>query len=420
MPAMARLPFALVVTALLGSSVASASSYVIPPGREQAVLSLLGSDTLPGGCGVDGASVRQTLVEVTYACSGRTVTVELHHPSEFDPGAAATAPIAVVTHGTLPAGFLEALRARLARGKASQIWVVRIAGDDAPAVEGSPTARPPSGELTIEDQRAYEEGERLYKEHKADEALALFIQVARKRATPSTLGMVVAALASTSPTPERVQQLVDAARAAPADPLAQFLAGVGAHYCGHRSARTREEKARYYRLAIEFLEKARPSYPREPRLLIYLAVSHLRLGDQAEAEKDIDAAVLAGPRDPDAFYCRAEVRQHRAPALAIADMEKYLSLSAELAREGALISPGKEERVRKMRERLIAAAGAPVSEDLFDPLPLPLPPPAAVGQTQVDVPPRRFALYTLATAATAMALILVVASRQRRRGRSAS
>jgi tetratricopeptide (TPR) repeat protein len=182
------------------------------------------------------------------------------------------------------------------------------------------------------------------------------------------LGRIVNGLAAVSGNEEGARIRASEADARPGDPLSQFMAGVAAHYAGHQAAKSREAKASLYATAIRYLERARPALDFEARLYIYLAVSHYRLGHQAQAEELIEKAVSLAGDDPDAVYCRAEVYHKKDAKRALADIEAYQIMASRLLEKGAQISPAKQARVAHMHDEL-AKHGEATPSELFDPLP---------------------------------------------------
>jgi hypothetical protein len=355
----------------------------IPPGQEGLAVEMLGGDTLPGKCALDRAAIDRTKVVATYSCDGKPATIELHHPSDPDAAAPAltTLRFAVVVRGA-PQPLVDEIATRIRAREKGWQWISAEAPGLATVADDAPTAgMTPGAAFTPEQSEAFVAGVRLYRDGKLHEAFETFRALARQAPRNGVLGMVVASVASTSPTPEEVDRYAAEADAHPDDPLAQFVAGVAAHYCGHRNARTRAEKGAYYERAIRYLARTRPTFDFEPRVFVYLAVSHYRLGHQKEAEALIESAIPLASNDPDVYYCRAEIREHVDLPGAIADVRTYLDMSDRLAKQGVPMNEQKHARVKEMLGHLEAAAhGGPPARDLFDPLPGPandgaLPPP---------------------------------------------
>ncbi len=232
-------------------------------------------------------------------------------------------------------------------------------------VPGVAASRP---RLTPAQEARYQQGLRLYQQRQYPQASEIYINLARE-APYGVLGMVVASLASTAPTPQRAAAAVADADAHPDDKLKQFIAGVLSHYAAHVSARSVEEKRPLYEQAIRYLERTRPTYDFEARVFIYLAVSHFRLGHQQLAEPLVEHAVELAREDPDAYYCRAEIFQRTNVRRSIEDIDIYLRMNTQNEARGAVGDPGKTARVRAMRDHLIAVSEgrAPASE-IFDPV----------------------------------------------------
>lgn len=350
---------------------------VIPPGNEKLVSEMLGHDPkpFPDQCTLSGASIERTKIVATYACAGKPVTIALHHPADpaASGAAAKTAEFAIVVKGDAPRAFLAEIEARLKDKERAWRWVSAEApglGVAAGAPDGPSAPTAPGKALTPEQSDAFIAGVKLYRAGQMQEAFERFRKLAETAPENGVLGMVVASLASTSPTQDKVDVYAAEADAKPSDTLAQFVAGVAAHYCGHRNAKTRDEKKALYERAIKYLSRARPKYDFEPRVFVYLAVSHFRLGHQKEAEELIEAAIPLAQNDPDVYYCRGEIFQRVNVARSIADIRKYLDMSDALGKQGVPRNEGKHERVKQMLAHLEAVQrGAAQPEDLFDPLP---------------------------------------------------
>lgn len=370
----AAVVLALAIAAVLTSGRALAGDdfvKVIPPGNEKLIGEMLGG-ALPEKCALAGASIERTKIVATYTCAGNTVTISLHHPA--DPAAATpnakTAEFAIVAKAGAPRPLVDELASKIAAREREWRWVSAEApGLGVPAdAPSAPTT--PGKALTPEQSERFIEGVKLYREGKMPEAFERFRDLARVAPENGVLGMVVASLASTSPKPEAVDRFAAEADAHPEDTLAQFVAGVAAHYCGHRNAKTRDEKKALYERAIKYLSRARPKYDFEPRVFVYLAVSHFRLGHQKEAEQLIEAAIPLAQNDPDVYYCRGEIFQQVNVARSIADIRTYLEMSDALGKQGVPRNEGKHQRVKEMLAHLEAVQrGAAQPQDLFDPLP---------------------------------------------------
>jgi hypothetical protein len=113
------------------------AAFAIPPGQEALVGRMLGGDPLPGGCRFDGAAIEPRQIVARFACDGASspLTIELVHASLGPPAAPRTARFTLLTPpgAAPPAGFLDALAARMRREEGPWEWT---------AIEESP-AEPP-------------------------------------------------------------------------------------------------------------------------------------------------------------------------------------------------------------------------------------------------------------------------------------
>ncbi|APR85655.1 Hypothetical protein A7982_11004 [Minicystis rosea] len=361
---------------------------VIPPGNEKIVGEILGGAALPEKCALDRASIERTKIVAEYGCGAQKVTLALHHPDdpEAAKAVAKTARFAVVTKGAAPQALVDEIARRLGTLDKTWRWVSAEAPGLGVPQDGPSAPTTASGSFTAEQSEAFMVGVKLYREGKMQEAFEAFRALARTAPENGVLGMVVASLASTAPTAEVVDRYTAEADAHPDDTLAQFVAGVAAHYCGHRHGKTRAEKAAYYERTIKYLERTRPKYDFEPRVYVYLGVSHFRLGHQREAEQLIEAAIPLAQNDPDVFYCRGEIFQRTNLARSITDIRTYLDMSDALEKQGVQRNEAKHRRVKEMLAHLEAVQrGAAQPVDLFDPLP-----PAPASTSMPPQPHRAF------------------------------
>jgi tetratricopeptide (TPR) repeat protein len=393
---------------------------VIPPGNEALVAAMLGSGAdLPGKCSLGGAAIDRTKIVATYACDGRKATIELVSPSSREAGAAAarTAQFALIARDDPPKALVDDVAARVAAREKDWRWVsAEAAGLGVVAVTPTPPVVA-SPALTPAQSEAFLAGVQLFRQGKMAEAFERFRDLARTAPENGVLGMVVASLASSDLDPATVDRLAAEADRDPSDTLAQFVAGVAAHYYGHRHGRTREEKASYYRRAITYLARTRPKFDFEPRVFVYLGVSHFRLGDQKEAEALIEQAIPLAKNDPDVYYCRGEIFQRTNLPRSIEDIKTYLTMSAALEGQGVPQNAAKRARVERMLAHLVAVSrGEAQPEDLFDPLPdaggLPGPAPAS----RIFASPRTFGAAALGAAALSGLLWALFARRRRGEG----
>lgn len=345
----------------------AADVHVIPPGQESAVKAML---ELPpqtvGGCSLLEVQISGAVIQATLACIGGPASLALHHLADAPDAPQKTAQFAVTTTGNPPPAFVQAIVDNVKAHEAGFHWQTIAEQPKRPRLR---TEQPEN--MTASQWAAMQKGQALYGQGKMPEAYEVFVELARETTVTGVLGMVVATLAPSASNFERVQRFRQDADDAPTDPLKQFLAGVALHYYGHRGAQTREEKHKYYRDAIPYLERARVAFPNEARVFIYLAVSHFRLGHQKEAEEAIERAVVLGEHDADAYYCRGEVFQRVNLPRAIEDVKKYIAVTEPVAREmPGFVSPEKQKRVAEMLRHLEAfQAGTETPTDLFDPLP---------------------------------------------------
>ncbi len=382
-PMLSSLRVHLMVLALgcLGASPAWAQQQlVIPPGQERLLGAMVGQgDVELAGCRLRRAAAQKGYVIVEYGCQGVTAPVRLvlYPPTYTGEAAARTEKFALAAAPgtTLPAGLADAVAERIAKGERRWYWleVQGEIGADAPIEPTAPL--PPEktagdAELDPELVALFERGLKLYSEKRHGEALALFLELAAKNPHfAGALGMVVANLAPTHPDAEGVAAYTAKADAAPDDLLAQFVAGVAAHYSAHYTARTPEQKRALYETSIRYLERTRPAFDFEPRTFIYLAVSHFRLGHQEQAEALIEQAVRIGDQDPDAYYCRAEIMHRSNTERALSDLDKYLEMTEKFRAAGGWVADTKVARVKAMQAHLRRVmAGEEKLADIFDPL----------------------------------------------------
>ena len=375
---------ALALAVVGWSSGASAETFqmVVPPGQERLLGAMVGVGDveLPGGCRLVNASTVKSVVRLAYTCGepATELALLLYPPDHRGPSLGATTKFVLAAAASpapaVPEGFVTALLARIRAGEGQWYWM-KVRGDHQAAeshlLPTPPPAPAPSGEaLDPRHVGLFERGAALYREQKHAEALALFLELGRENHRfGGVLGMIVANLAPTKPDAARVAQYVAEADAAPDDLLAQYVAGVAAHYSSHYIADTAAQKQALYETCIRYLERTRPAFDFEPRVFIYLGVSHYRLGHQAEAEAMIERGVEIAEHDPDAYYCRAEIFHRKDVARSLADLETYLVMTRKFASAGGWAADEKIRRVEEMRDYLqrIQAGDEPLAE-IFDPL----------------------------------------------------
>ncbi len=403
------------------------SVWAVPAGHEQVFLDAFKSAAKEAGCRLDGVSIQRQHADAQLTCGGHAVRVVVHHRDqaprgaveigdlaiEFGPGAndvlraavrrVAAGPLAAIPWVEVEAGAADGAGTSSGRGGASPAAAEATAPLPplADHLELGPDGKPVPPDIVAE----YRRGLDLYRQGKHREALDVFVNLARKRPRyGGVLALVVANLAPLQPTAARVEELAREADAHPDDPLRQFIAGVAAHYSAHYRARTPEEKIALYRKCIEYLERCRKAYAFEPRVYIYLAVSHYRLGHQKQAEQLIERAAELSAEDPDVFYCRAEIYHRKDPRRALADLDRYLAMIDAHRQRGGVVPKRKVQRVALLRRYVQAIAdGKGPDDEIFDPLQPADASRGAGGPTQADTarPWLVIALVAVAILATA-------------------
>lgn len=163
----------------------------------------------------------------------------------------------------------------------------------------------------------------------------LFALLDRAMAAPtiSDVDLVdISHLATTVQAPDDwVAALRAKAEATPDNLDLAFLLGVVLHY--------RDD----WKGSDEWLRRAEPRHGEVPRLLIYRAMNHHRMGLDDLAAPLIEKAATLHSSDPDVLYCRAVIFLDRAPAQARKDLQAYLDGTAGTAD----INVGKQARVRQ-------------------------------------------------------------------------
>lgn len=206
------------------------------------------------------------------------------------------------------------------------------------------------------------------------------------------------------------QELLSRAEADPDDHIAAFLAGVLLHYEGQ------------FERSDAMLRPLLPIFGKQPRLFIYLGMNAFNLGRRDEALALIEQAMTLEAPDPDVYYCRAEIFRWSDPALALADLDRYLAEE----RGSATQNEKKTERVVRMRELLAACV------ERGDPIPCagpwehprgheanrdPLPAASADGDDAATGGPGWTVWAGLALAAAGLVAAWAVARRRRADGR---
>ncbi len=333
---------------------------------------LLGQDRgLPGGCKLQNGAIEQRMVVAHYKCDGdRALVLELHHRHAVTAAAITSQHFAVTVRSGDPSVVLATLEGLIRKNEAEFRWVLLPPPAKPRAVPVLLDAPPPS-QAAIDDPKTapiFRQAVALHRAGDYQGALEVFVELARTK-PKAILGHIVDSLARSGLTAQKAQDLRDEADLHRDDALKQFVASVASHYAAHNNAVGEEGKPDLYRAALRYLDRAAPEFQSEPRLHIYLAVSHFRLGQQREAELAIEQAVAMGAEfDPDAFYCRAEIFQNKDLDRSIADLDRYIAMTDPKLSHGDAPSPSKQQRVRHMREHLLAVRekrAAPT--ELFDP-----------------------------------------------------
>ncbi len=243
-----------------------------------------------------------------------------------------------------------------------------------------------------------------------DKMMKLLLPIARKEPHPLLIGRLVVAAARTAHGEQgikRVDEMLAAAEANPDNALAQFIAGVAAHYRGHGHGKDRQAKSADYERTIKYLRRAEPTLGHAPRLWIYLAVSYVRTGQQQKAEDAIEQAKRAEKgEDADVHYCSAEVHHRTNPKKALEDIDRYIAIMAENRKKGAYTAPQKETAVLRMRahlQQVIAGEAEPAGLELFDPV------------AQASMVPRGWGKWLLALILALLPALLVVLYKRTRR-----
>jgi len=350
---------------------------VIPLGQETAILEMIALvDGAVPACVQDGVQITEDQIRVLYHCGENKAetTLTLLHPTKAQEGDRLTERFALRIEGALPEPVCEAVAAAVRTREVGFTWseVTGFRGRSPipPKELGRRTGAAPM--FPPEFIEKAKEAKQLYNDSRPEEALEIYLQLARSphASDANILGMVVASLASTQPRREVVEAYVADADAHPDDPLKHFVAGITAHYSAHYRGKNRENRVWLYNTTIERLERCEDAFPDQPRVYIYQAISHYRLGHQEKAEALIEQAIQISDHDPDGFYCRAEIWHRKDPLKAVQDIDIYLEKIEEIHRQYGENPPKeKVQRVHKMREYLEAVArGEAEYQEIFDPL----------------------------------------------------
>ncbi|MSP92075.1 MAG: hypothetical protein EXR79_09795 [Myxococcales bacterium] len=116
---------------------------------------------------------------------------------------------------------------------------------------------------------------------------------------------------------DAIEARMQLAAASPTDLVARFVVATRAYYAGRLAE------------ALPQLEALQGTGNRDPRLPLYLAMTHHWLGHSAVAVEHIERAVAIGPSDPDVFYCRSQIVRGWNLPLAIADLRRYEAMTSQ-------------------------------------------------------------------------------------------
>jgi len=114
---------------------ADTAGYVIPPGQEELLLTMLGRGaSLPDGCSLTDGRVEYRTVKATYACPLGDVVIALSHPETGTDTSTATERFAlIVDSGSPPNSLIDALAANVRKQEGSFEWVKIGEPEDADA-----------------------------------------------------------------------------------------------------------------------------------------------------------------------------------------------------------------------------------------------------------------------------------------------
>lgn len=409
---------------LAAGSVLAETIQVIPTGREAFILDMLGPRgvTLAGKCRLAGARIEKSFIHADYECTGTgRNSLDLHPVAFHGEPVATTGQFKLVAASSgVHAGLVRALAKRIREREGDWTWETLVPNYDKvdpEAREEVPATPPANSTLPYQVLEMTEDRRNRFiraGEHNAagrfEEAYTLLYGLALEEPLAMTLGQLVVAIAGPTITRRRVDELLATADRNEDVPLDQFVAAVSAHYRGHKSARSRDEKVRAYKTTIRYLQRALPAFEHSPRTWIYLAVSHYRIGEQDKAEAAIERAVKLAEQtgDADAFYCRAEIFHRKDVKRSIDDMKRYVEMMGENIALGAIHSETKDARVLEMLARMeqMARDGTmPGDEELFDP----------VADLTYEVLFERREILWAAGLALGLAVVLWLVIRRRRR-----
>jgi len=321
----------------------------------------------PGNCKLESIAIAQRKIHVGFQCdpNNKEIYLTLVPPPGPSDALDKTRSFVILAgdSDSPPEGLVADLVKRLESAD-SVDWNQVGSQSDSLSLEYLPIYTRSEAEV-----KKYYEGLELYRHGNHAEALDIYVELAKIQPYNGSLGMVVATLAGGEIFPEQLVRLEKEATEHPQDALKQFMAGVGNHYRAHDGAETMEEKRQLYARAILYLDRVVDTYKFEPRVFIYLAVSHFRLGHQKKAEGFVERAITLGNDDPDAYYCRAEIFQRVNIERSLQDLDIYLGTMKKNMAGGAVASKSKLNRVREMRRHLQAVhRGEVEAKEIFDPM----------------------------------------------------
>lgn len=107
-----------------GETTEASPVFVVPPGQEELISEMVGRGVVfPGGCRLVDGQVDYVFVRARYECADGDLVVELHRPGEDLAEIARTGRFSVVIRsGEPPAGFVEALAARVESREDEFAW----------------------------------------------------------------------------------------------------------------------------------------------------------------------------------------------------------------------------------------------------------------------------------------------------------
>ncbi|HAN31600.1 MAG TPA: hypothetical protein DCQ06_08400 [Myxococcales bacterium] len=229
--------------------------------------------------------------------------------------------------------------------------------------------------MSVTTASAYQDSMRYVRSNDAIGLLTSMRKLARQDPHPLVIGRLVRGCANVAEGPdahERVDALLQDADQNEDDPLRQLIAGVAVHYRGHHTGKRVDSKKADYRRALHYLGRTQGRFRHAARYWLYTAVSHYRLGSQAQAEEAIAMAVKTDiGSDADVFYSQAEIFHRTEPKRALKHLKQYRQLMKDNHARGGFSAPEKDARVGEMIARVeqaVAGKLVPANERIFDPV----------------------------------------------------